>query len=329
MKKQIWLVFLAVLVLALSAISVQAAIVGCINSTDQPVSDNTGGWPKYNDTGTITNVTEGKVCINTTNYDVNSSSGAYCTIYHDCAISSCSAQNVALGYLGNGTNTCTQTNRQLLAGSIYIASGYRVIVNEVAASCNESAVAVPVYSSCTNLYTKNGTNGLCNGAGVFTGNTTPVAVGKVCMNGSSVAPNTTYNCGTWYECIAGDTTYDSFYTGFDGIGSGCTATSWVATGTTVTLGTGQSVATTLNSSAPCSEYNSALTSGCSNTRTLVFAAFGLLAVGIIILAAFALIKFSDASNLMVIAITGIGLAIVLFIGYFIMSAVQTAICVGL
>jgi surface protein len=66
--------------------------------------------------------------------------------------------------------------------------------------------------------------------------------------------------------------------------------------------------------------------GILNVRTLVFAAFSLMAVILLATAAFAIInifKDGDISSLMVIVISVIGLAVVLFVGYIIISLVAS------
>lgn len=67
---------------------------------------------------------------------------------------------------------------------------------------------------------------------------------------------------------------------------------------------------------------------CEATKFTIFAGFALMAVAIIILSAFALIKITSGGDgsLMMVTIGAIGLAIILMVGYVIVSQVAQSIC---
>ncbi len=69
---------------------------------------------------------------------------------------------------------------------------------------------------------------------------------------------------------------------------------------------------------------------CMTTRATIFAGFALIAVAIIVLSAFAIIKLisgeMSGAALGVLAVAIIGLAIIIMIGYYITSTVGTSIC---
>jgi len=72
----------------------------------------------------------------------------------------------------------------------------------------------------------------------------------------------------------------------------------------------------------------AATASCKATQQTIFAGFGLIAVGIIVLSAFALINLSSGNgiDLTAVAVGAIAIAIVIMVGYVIISQVGQTIC---
>ena len=78
------------------------------------------------------------------------------------------------------------------------------------------------------------------------------------------------------------------------------------------------------------QQNQAAREGCENVEVLVFIGLGLIALAIIVIAAFAMIKISGGdvtvALLTGIAITAIGLGVVVMVGYIIISNVSSIVC---
>ena len=332
MKKILGVILVLSIMIILSIVSVQAAVTNCTNSSGGNVTTNGAYFAYWDDVASeIKNVSTGNVCINKTLYNVAPTSLYFCGNVSVMVNQACTYDFFYTGFVGNFTANCSNLNAT--NGGPYTLGDGTVINTTINVTVYADRgnyidlVSTPNYTSCTNGYTRNGPDGLCNGGGVLRNVTTVVAAGKVCVNGTNATANVTYNCAIWNYCIAGNTSYPSLYTGYDGIGSGCTATGWVVTGTTTTLASGVTILSYTNQTAACPTYNSALTSGCNNLKSLIFAAFGLLAVGIIVAAAFALIHFGDSAGLSIVAVSSIALAVVLFVGYIIMSLVAENVCV--
>lgn len=308
----------------LAAFSASAVITQCGNGTNTSMN-----WYYYDDGGTYSNVTEGNVCINATDYDVAPNSNVYCDFGVNCVTGACILDTTYFGYVGNDTSDCSPL--ATVFGQTTTSAGYRIntTINltgtAVCTAYEDQTSGTPVYTTCTNAYTRNGTSGYCDGTGLNATGTVHVTAGNVCVNGNNTAVNSTLNCGTWGQCVQGATTADNYYVGYAGAGTDCSATNWVSAGTVQTAPTDYRWSATVNT-ATCPTENAALQNGCASTRVIIFAAFALLAVGIIVLAAFALIKFGDGASLMTIVIAAIGLAIVLFVGYVVIATIQIGIC---
>jgi len=397
---KIWLVLIAVMVLALSAISVNAAVTGCMDELGAPSEY------LYNDTGVITNVSAGNVCINETDYDVNPTAAVNCADnwanYSDGA---CKYTRFYVGYAGDGTATCVETGWVVNTQNVFIAADY--IINTtvngeisgdyvtnigevasydacsnayirqgpdgycdgggvsdtddallnvsagnvcivgvdsqpdasvhcigvadtwsacVAGACviNEYYVGYSVgnatgcvdtdwvlmgvsnpapgyrvnntghvalctylatggtvsYTGCANAYTRNGTTGYCDGAGLDELTTLHVTAGKVCANGANLAPNATLKCGTWLNCVLDATSTPQYYVGYAASGTSCVDTSWVSAGTSVALATGLSCKTTEHAvTCPTKGYAPSYSS--SDFSPIIMDAFGTTGAGVI------------------------------------------------
>lgn len=263
MKRTMIGVGVVVMAVLLYATTVSAAVTGCINAYT------------YNDTGNATNVTAGNVCINATDYDVDPTAVVFCSDswagYVDGA---CNYTSYYVGYAGDGTATCVATDWQVNVASVFIAQDYIIntttdalISGDYVTNTGETAT----YDTCLNDYTRQGPTGYCDGAGALDtdGATTYVSVGNVCYVGTDANPNATTYCGIWSDCVAEATTADEYYVGYAAGGTGvCVASGWVATGTTFTTETGQTILTT-ESVDTCSVYGYAYTYVKSDLKVII------------------------------------------------------------
>ena len=90
------------------------------------------------------------------------------------------------------------------------------------------------YTSCLNAYTRQGSNGYCDGAGSCDTSSSllNVSPGNVCINGNDTNPTSSVYCSIWKDCIAGLTSAEEYYVGYAGNGtSTCVDTDWVNKGT--------------------------------------------------------------------------------------------------
>ena len=245
MKKNI-LIF-GVLMIALMAFSVNAVADGCTNN-----------WTWHDDALGDQNVSAGNVCISAVNYNVDPNATVRCGIWSECVIGSCAPNEYNVGYAGDGTNTCVDTDWKVM-GYSWTSSGYRIQVTEHAGACNVTTTGgvagTPAYSTCSNTYTRNGTQttGYCNGAG---GNATATATlhvtdGNVCVAGANADPNATVRCSTWGDCVEGATSYPTYYVGYAASGTACSDTDWKTASNVISLPTGARVRTTTHA-ATCS-----------------------------------------------------------------------------
>ena len=226
MNKLVWLGVLVVISATLYASYASAAITGCASPR------------AYIDTGVEKNVSVGNVCINATSYDVDPTTNVKCGEWYDYVAGACNVSSYFVGYNGTNTSACSDTGWVLDVAGAYVAQGYIVNVTAHAAATPAYTVNVgktATYSGCTNLYTRNGTTGYCEGDNTLQKGTLHVAAGDVCHGaGTNVAPNATYKCGTWSNCVKGATTADEYWVGYAASGTACSDTNWVAAGSTQT-----------------------------------------------------------------------------------------------
>jgi hypothetical protein len=233
-----------------------------IVSADDAVDGCTNAWTYHMNESGDYNVSIGNVCVDSTDYDVDPTAGVNCGTWSDCVADACSADEYYVGYLGDGTETCDATG-WVSAGTTYdVADNYIIDTTEAVDTCSVTNTGkTATYDACTNLYTRQGPDGYCDGAGALDTNDASlhVADGKVCVAGANTAPNATVKCGTWYDCVADATDYDHYYVGYAASGTLCSDTSWVSSGTTTTLATGLRVKYTEHTDTVCSTagYNPA------------------------------------------------------------------------
>jgi hypothetical protein len=122
MKKMLFVLMFAV-VATFAAFSVSAAVTGCVNAY------------QYNDTGNVTNVTVGNVCVNATSYDVNPTVAVHCgSPLYNCVADAQSATQYYLGYLGTGT--CTATDWQATGTTLTLTGNRKITTTEHAVECS-------------------------------------------------------------------------------------------------------------------------------------------------------------------------------------------------
>ena len=246
--------YLLPIVLLLSLGLATAAVTECINAAGAPVVDNTGAWPSYNDTGVVTNVGAGNVCINVSDYNVNPTLTYNCDVWYDYVDGACSVQDYYVGYSGDGSATCVATGWVTTGSPVFVAQGY--IVNTTIAAAPNAAYetntgeVVPAKDACLNAYTTRGPTGYCEGDGTLNTNGAygNVTAGRVCSVGTSVAPNSTVYCSnTWAAYVDGACTYARYYVGYVGDGTtSCVATNWVVRDPVVQITQGYIINTTIN-----------------------------------------------------------------------------------
>ena len=273
MKKEILSILASIMMLCMIS-AVSAAITECIDAAGNPVADNTGAWPAYNDTGVTTNVTAGRVCINVTDYDVVPGPGGYCGIWSECIAAACSYDEYYVGYTDTGEGNCYSAGWVATGNTTDVADNY--IINASGNVDNCSIVNVgetPVYTSCPNFWTRQGGDGYCDGAGSLDADDalTNVSAGNVCTGfGVDANPDVTTNCDLWYDCADNGCTAAEYYVGYVGDGTTvCVDTGWVASGSSYNVSDNYIMNDSTNG-ATCSVTNvgeTATYDACANAYT--------------------------------------------------------------
>jgi hypothetical protein len=104
--KKFWI--LVVLAMALSVMTVSAAVTECVDASGNPQA-GPGAYPMYNDTGVVTNVSAGKICVDATSYDVAPNETYNCGNTSAMIDNACTYTTYWTGFLGDGTVTCTDS----------------------------------------------------------------------------------------------------------------------------------------------------------------------------------------------------------------------------
>jgi surface protein len=99
------------------------------------------------------NVTEGQVCIGGT--DTTPTSGVYCNEQYNCVDTHGSADGYWTGYLGDGTNTCSDLNWVISGNNWTATTNYTINVTEHAIICQEAPIPCVEDWACNSL-------GVCN-----------------------------------------------------------------------------------------------------------------------------------------------------------------------
>jgi len=229
----------------------------CINITHYEECAS-GVW------GADTHVTTGDVCDSGTtasedpsgNSDCgfNNDISCSCETQRDCTLSACFANNYYTGY---DSGDCIDTGWVDQGTNYNVPDNYIIDTTENTTTCSTiNTGKSSSFDDCSDLHTKTGPDGYCDGAGSLdtNDNIADVDVGDVCRDGTSEDPSGDSDCGTddnddcscatWYECIAGACTMSDYYTGYDS--GSCTATGWVDQGTDTNVAENVTVATTEN-----------------------------------------------------------------------------------
>jgi len=115
-----------------------------IEGTDADGYCDNAGACDTNDGG-LSNVSEGNVCYN--GVDQNPDITTNCGIWGDCVQYSDSANEYYVGYVGDGTDTCTDTDWQSSGTTWDATSGYLISVTEKADDCQESVRTSDAYNN--------------------------------------------------------------------------------------------------------------------------------------------------------------------------------------
>jgi hypothetical protein len=97
----------------------------------------------------------------------------------------------------------------------------------------------------------------CTNAWTYLGNESgnnSVTTGNVCINETlyDVAPTAGVNCGIWSNCIAGASSANEYYVGYDSLGA-CSGNNWVIAGTTASASNGHLILDSERADT-CKEY---------------------------------------------------------------------------
>jgi hypothetical protein len=188
-----------------------AASSSCLNAFSYDLAtgycDGAGTCDAYS-----SNVSEGNVCINSSNYDTNPTSGVYCSIWSDCVQYEISANEYYVGYLGDGTENCSSSDWQS-AGTVQLASfGTRFANNEQIDSCsleniglNFSSVSCPSKTPVENSTVDFIISGQMDASPSFTyiGNAT------IYLNDVEHSANCSINLTGEFECVVTFQYYDA------------------------------------------------------------------------------------------------------------------------
>jgi len=232
----------------------------------------------------LLNVSAGNVCI--AGADEDPTAVVFCSdSWANYTDGECRYTRFYVGYAGDGTTTCVATGWVVRTQNVYIAEGYIIntttdalISGDYVTNTGESAT----YTICQNDYTRQGTDGYCDGGGALDINdsTLHVAAGKVCANGANLAPNATLKCGTWLNCVIDATSTPQYYVGYAASGTSCIDTSWVSAGTSITLATGLTCKTTEHA-VTCPTKGYAPSYGSSDFSPIIMDAFGTAGAGVV------------------------------------------------
>ena len=97
----------------------------CLNDYTRQGNDGTcNGLGNCDNSSRLGNVTIGNVCINGT--DTNPTTSINCDIWSDCIYHSITANEYYIGYLGDGTSTCNDTDWQTTGTTWNTSLGYRI-----------------------------------------------------------------------------------------------------------------------------------------------------------------------------------------------------------
>jgi hypothetical protein len=193
----------------------------------------------------------------------------YCNIVANCIVGETTAPQFYTAYVVDNS-LCTIANHDLTcnteinlqpAGTWSAPSGYVISQTEQATNCSVKLASCASNAECgfcqkcanTQCINQGASQDLknecnpssicqdpwtmfkvldnCDGNGACKTQTVNVNIGNVCYNGLNTNPSANANCGTWNNCVAGRTSANQFWVGYNN-GSECIDTGWVATGGT-------------------------------------------------------------------------------------------------
>jgi hypothetical protein len=281
MKKNLVFVLIATMMAIVLSTTAYAAVTGCWDG----VADCTGrvGW-MYNDSVNGTNMVDaGRVCWNTTHFNVVPTAAYYCSNNATRNINgTCFAEIYYTGFDGlNSSESVTNPNCTVTGWvnssigytqaefSVYNSTGNSTGRYNSKVAINDQVYTLAVtttWGSCVNAYTRNGTYTVpgrsCTGysykavANTYEGaryNTSAVQIGRICApnNGSSQYANSSDKCGTWYNCTDAATTAAYLYVGYSTAmtNGSCDGTDAQVVGTTYTAPSGRHITNTAEAAA--------------------------------------------------------------------------------
>ena len=313
----------------------------CQNFTAVNSSTSTVYWPST-DTGTgiVYNATSGVDILSTSNYTIDYATGIVSWRFDDNLI----WNNTLVSVCYNKTFT---TSTDLVAiglgysvgptGDFGAVKTWNITKNEIAArdwTTTYSYVTTTCSGSTSTVYwpsTDTGTGIVYN------------ATGTNAMPTSNYTINYTTGIVSWH--------FIDNYAWNNTLVSVCYNKTFTTSTDLVTLGLGYSAGTTgdfgvaktwkiTKNEIGARDWTTAYTytartcsarDSCASTKTTIFAGLGLLAVCIIVVCAFAIVKIAQGDpmvSLSIVAIGGITLAITLMVGYVVLSNVSATICMS-
>jgi len=202
----------------------------------------------------LLNVSAGNVCDSGT--DTNPTTDINCGTWSDCTADACSANEYWVGYTGDGTDTCVDTDWIDASSTYDVPDNYIISATNKQDTCDTTNSGKSAsYDACSNAYTRQGPDGYCDGSGSLDANDALLNVsdGNVCIDGTDANPTSGVNCGTWGDCVDGNTSADEYYIGYLGDGTAtCSDTDWQASSTYWNCTAGYTIDTTEHAD-DCSE----------------------------------------------------------------------------
>lgn len=180
---------------------------------------------------TLLNVTAGNVCDNGS--DVNPTSEINCGNWSDCVLDNCFANEYYVGYIGNGTDICIDTDWQSTETTYNVPDNYIVSATNKQNECDLTNTGKSAsYNVCLNNYIRQGSDGYCDGSGSLDTDDAflNVSEGNVCYESNDINPDNITNCDIWINCIKKEIDADKYYVGYKGDGTNiCSIIDWIDT----------------------------------------------------------------------------------------------------
>ena len=207
------------------------------------------------------NVSEGNVCDGSGSFDVSPGETTSCSdSWKQCdSVNDCTYDTHYVGYVGDGTSTCTGTGSVENVANNNNAEGVNCIGTTLSSTGEFGGTQCNTDNVCGGNSWEYYGGKVCDGFGAcdMQDDIQNVTEGNICVDATNYDsnPNSTHNCAVWDNCIIGNQTAEMYYVGYNSTGS-CVDTDWNITGavhdyTPYTINTNENVTTsTCSSDAP-------------------------------------------------------------------------------